>query len=123
MVQDTGKKILIAEDDQAILDVVTIILENAGYTIVATSNGDIVLEKMENDTPDLLLLDIWLSGHDGGKIARTLKHKDNTKQIPIIMISANNETEKIAKEVHADGFLQKPFDIDDLLQIVQKYIR
>lgn len=115
------KKILIAEDDQAILEVVKIILENEGYTTISTDKEEIIYKVAHTDTPHLILLDIWLSGHDGGKIAKELKSNPKTKQIPVIMLSANTETEKITIESGADDFLLKPFDIDDLLRIVRKH--
>lgn len=117
------KKILIAEDDRAILEVVKIILENEGYQISATDNEEKIHSLLHESPPDLILLDIWLSGHDGGKIAKSLKSKNETKQIPIVMMSANNETEKITKDAGADDFLLKPFNIDDLLHIVRKHTK
>lgn len=115
------KKILVAEDDVAILEVVKIILEGEGYEIISTDEKDTIFKLIKLHNPSLILLDIWLSGHDGGKIAKYLKSKPDTNQIPLIMISANNDTEKISIEAGADGFLLKPFDIDDLLKIVSKY--
>lgn len=115
------KNILIAEDDKAILEVVRLILENEGYKIVPTEKESAIHEAIDVFTPDLILLDIWLAGEDGGKIAKDLKAKEETKHIPIVIMSANNETEKITRETGADDFLLKPFNIDDLLRIVKKY--
>ncbi len=118
-----SKRILIAEDDEAILEVLRIILENEGYKIIATDTDHGIKKAIKETPPDLMLLDIWLSGYDGGKIAKEMKIDKDTKHIPIIMLSANNDTEKIAKEVGAEGFLQKPFDIADLLAIVHKHTK
>jgi DNA-binding response OmpR family regulator len=118
-----NKKILIAEDDTAILEVIKIILEGEGYEIHSTDEKDTIYKLISEHNPNLILLDIWLSGHDGGKIARHLKSKKETKHIPVIIISANNETAKITKESGADDYLLKPFDIDDLLKIVKKHLR
>jgi DNA-binding response OmpR family regulator len=115
-------KILIAEDDKAIVEVVKIILDEAGYTTSTIEDSDSVVKVVEQKKPDLILLDIWLSGEDGGEIAKILKSQEKTKKIPIIMISANNETEQIAKDAGADGFLKKPFDINDLLNIVKTHL-
>jgi CheY-like chemotaxis protein len=115
------KKILVAEDDPGILEVIKIILEGEGYEIISTDDQETVHSLINDHMPKLILLDIWLSGYDGGKIAKHLKTKPETKHIPIVMISANNETPKIAKEAGADDYLLKPFDIDDLLRIVKKY--
>jgi DNA-binding response OmpR family regulator len=115
------KKILIAEDDQAILEVLKSILEGEGHLVFSPRNERAIHEIVRQESPDLILLDIWLLGHDGGKIAKDLKGKDETKNIPIIMMSANNETEKISREVGADGFLLKPFTIEDLQTVITKF--
>lgn len=118
----TKKKVLIAEDDQSILEVMHIILMDAGYEILTVDDGNLLMKTIESFLPDILLLDIWMGGRDGGDIAKQLKSQESLKHIPIIMISANNDTEKIAKKAGADGFLQKPFDVDELLQIVKRFI-
>lgn len=117
------KKILIAEDDKAIIEVVRIILENEGYEVIMADQGERVYEAIKEHSPDMILLDIWLFGEDGVEIAKTIKAESLTKQIPLVMMSANNETEKITTEVGADDFLLKPFNIDDLLYLVRKYIK
>ena len=117
------KKILIAEDDKAIIEVVKIILENEGYEVLQASQGKHIFAALEEHSPDMVLLDIWLFGEDGGQIARTIKSKPQTKDTPIVIMSANNETEKITKEAGADDFLLKPFNIEDLLYIVRKHIK
>lgn len=116
------KRILLAEDDAGIIEVVKIILEDHGFNVDVADNFKSIEELISKSQPGLIFLDIFLSGEDGRHIAKKLKADPKTMGIPIIMLSANNETEKIAKEVGADGFLAKPFDIDDLIQIAQKYI-
>lgn len=118
-----GRKILIAEDDDAILEVLRSILEGEGYQTFCPKTERGIYEIVREESPSLLLLDIWLSGHDGGKIAKELKGKEEISQIPIIIMSANNETQEIAQNVGADGFLLKPFTIDELLEVVRKYMK
>jgi len=115
------KKVLIAEDDEAILEVLRNILESEGYQTFSPRTERKIYEIVSNESPSLILLDIWLSGQDGEKIAKSLKSRDETKHIPLIMMSANNETEKITETVGADGFLLKPFTIDELLEVMRKY--
>jgi len=117
------KKILVAEDDKAIIEVVKIILESEGYEVLTADQGEIVHKLVEKHKPDMIFMDIWLFGEDGGVIAKEIKTKSHTKNIPLVLMSANNETEKITKSVGADDFLLKPFNIDDLLYIVRKYIK
>lgn len=105
---------MIADDDPGILDAVEAMLEYGGYEVSSTSNGATVLEMREN-FPDLLLLDIWMSGTDGRDVCKQLKQQELTRNMPIIMISASTELEKSAKEAGADDFLEKPFDMEELL--------
>jgi DNA-binding response OmpR family regulator len=116
------KKILIADDDPAILDAISLILSDEGYVVDTTSDGD-TPRRIQNELPDLLLLDIWMSGVDGRDICRYLKSQETTRGIPIVMISAMKDAEKTAIAAGADDFLAKPFDIDDLLQKVKAYLQ
>ena len=114
------KKILVADDDPGIVDAMQILLEDAGYDVIITTNGRSIAEMYEQK-PDLVFLDIWMSGMNGNIICRQLKDNESTKRVPIIMFSANRDTQSISKECGADGFLSKPFDIKELLDIVHKY--
>lgn len=116
------KRILVADDDPGILDAIAIMLEDEGYEVSTAVDGEAIY-KMERDYPDLLLLDIWMSGMDGREICRHLKGQELTQDIPIIMISANKDTELMAQEAGADGFLEKPFQMDDLLRIVSESLQ
>ncbi len=114
------KNILLADDDDGILDVLTIMLESDGYNVNTTLIGEEVLE-IKGELPDLILLDISMAGVDGRDICRVLKNQDFTRHIPIILISANPDTEEIAREAGADDFISKPFDMDFLLQKVAQH--
>lgn len=112
-----AKKILVADDDRAILEVMRMILELEGYEVKTTQDGSRV-KDLSLQSPDLLLLDIGLSGYDGKEICLALKASKKTKHMPIILVSANKDITRIAKEAGADGFLIKPFDLKDLLSMV-----
>src|SRR5579884_3220359 len=71
---------------------------------------------------DLLLLDLWLSGWSGRDICISLKSQEATRHLPIILISANNETEKIAHEAGADDFLAKPFNLDEVQEKIENFL-
>lgn len=111
---------MLADDDTAILDSVKTMLEDEGYEVDAVSSGAEV-RNLCADPPAVLILDIWLAGEDGRDICKALKHQEETKTLPIILFSANQDVQHIAQEVGADDFLFKPFDIDDLLDKVQRY--
>ncbi|GCE16293.1 response regulator [Dictyobacter kobayashii] len=115
------KKIFIADDDAAILDALTLFLEDVGYEVESTKDGA-TIGTFPHGYPDLLLLDIRLSGWNGQDVCRHLKSQEETKKLPIILISANRETEHIACEAGADDFLAKPFDLDDLLAKIEQHI-
>ena len=112
---------MIADDDPGILDAVEAMLEFGGYEVSSTPNGATVLE-LESNFPDLLLLDIWMSGTDGRDVCKQLKAQPKTKDMPIIMISASTELERSAKEAGADDFLEKPFDMDELLGKIEFFL-
>ncbi|HUQ84848.1 MAG TPA: response regulator [Candidatus Limnocylindrales bacterium] len=116
-----SKKILVADDDPAIVDCVKMMLELDGYEVSTTVDGETIF-KMEKEYPDLLLLDIWMSGQDGREICKYLKKKKLTQNIPIIMISANKDAKRIAKEAGADDFIAKPFEMEDVLNKVRHYV-
>ena len=115
------KRILVADDDPAIVEATTLILEEFGYQVESTVDGATIY-KMEIVYPDLLLLDIWMSGQDGREICKYLKKKELTKNIPIIMISASKDVAISAKEAGADDFIAKPYDMDELLSKVAKFL-
>ncbi|HEY4386627.1 MAG TPA: response regulator transcription factor [Ktedonobacteraceae bacterium] len=116
------KYILIVDDDPDILDFLHDLLELEGYTVAISPRGD-YLEKLHNgDLPDLILLDMFLSGRDGREIAKHLKNQEETKQIPIIMFSAHPSAEEMAWQAGAEDFLAKPFNIDVLLAKVAHYL-
>src|SRR5690348_14834786 len=96
------KRILVAEDDPDILDVLRLILEEGGYAVETTTDGA-ALRDFPKGYPDLILLDIWMSGWDGRDICRALKSREAISKIPILLVSANRDTEQIARDAGADG--------------------
>ncbi len=107
---------MIADDDPGIVDAVAMLLEFEGYEVSSTVDGSAVLKIKQNDLPDLLLLDIWMSGEDGRDICKKFKAAELTKDIPVIMISASHDIRQSAIIAGADDFLAKPFDMNDLLK-------
>jgi DNA-binding response OmpR family regulator len=103
------------DDEPDIALVLTTTFEDAGYRVVAVERGDDLEHVLAADTPDLILLDMLLSGRDGREIARHLKTQQATRHIPILMLSAHPSAEQEARAAGADDFLAKPFDLDVLL--------
>lgn len=115
------KKIFVADDDRDILDILSMMLSSKGYKVHATINAlDIFDETTE--LPDVILLDIWMSGLDGRDVFARLKEADRTKNIPVIFISANSRLAEIAAEHNADGFIAKPFEMNQLFEKVQEVL-
>ena len=115
------KRILIADDNAAILDSLTIMLEDEGYEVETTDDGAIA-QNMQPPYPDLLLLDVSMSGIDGRDVCKHLKGATPTKHVPIIMMSATKDIERIAKTAGADDFMSKPFQMDHLIGIVASHL-
>lgn len=113
--------ILVAEDDPAIADAMTMILETEGYSVRTTDDTKAV-RALSTPLPDLLLLDIWLSGADGRDICTYLKGTKSTSALPIIMVSASRDVKESAKAAGADDFIAKPFEMDELLSKVKSII-
>jgi len=119
------KKILVVDDDQDIMEAIQFTLETNGYQVKTSDRGDNVDRLYENkeSLPDLIILDVLLSGKDGKVICKQLKSNDETKNIPVIMISAHPSAEKVIKEAGADDFLAKPFEVNGLLEIVTRNLK
>jgi CheY-like chemotaxis protein len=117
-----AKKILVVDDEPDILEFLQVILEEEGYIVATTDKGE-YLETLHNGSlPQLILLDVLLSGKDGRTIAKHLKSQDETKHIPIIMLSAHPGAEETARAAGADDFIAKPFEIDQLLAKIAQYL-
>src|SRR5690242_9866656 len=116
-------KILVVDDNPHILEAVELVLDTEGYDVRTVTKSEGVENEIKAYTPDLILLDLLLSGRNGEEITRVLKADKDTRSIPIIIISAHPTAEKTAREAGADGFIVKPFDISDLLDHVQSLLK
>jgi DNA-binding response OmpR family regulator len=118
-------KILIIDDDLGIVESTQYLLEYAGYSVRPYLDSTIGLKEIGHSgyMPDLILLDYWLPKENGGAITKMLKSRNDTKGIPIIIISASYSVQELTKEAGADDFIAKPFDMDVLLSKVKKYIK
>ena len=115
------KKILLAEDDADIRFILHLVLNEAGYHVEPVSTGQNIVEG-KHDLPDLFILDKALPVIDGLAICKYLKIKEETRDIPIIMISAFHQLKKKARDLGVDEFLEKPFDVKQLVSLVHKHI-
>lgn len=116
-----AKTIQLVEDDPDILDILYYILTDAGYE-VQRSQGDDVMQQIDNQLPDLILMDQRLQANWGSEICKQLKASPDTKQVPVIMVSATMHLEETARIAGADDFLKKPFDMHELLNLVARWL-
>ncbi len=119
------KHILVVDDDPDILEAIEWMLEDAGYQVQTSVKGDYA-ENLRDDNgglPDLIILDVLLSGKDGRTICKLLKSRPETQGIPIVMVSAHPSAAGSVRAVGADDFVAKPFDIDVLLAAVERHLR
>src|SRR6266550_3292327 len=115
-----NKKILVVDDDKDIIEPLALILESKGYTIETVTKGKFVYAKIESFKPDLLLLDVLMSGSDGREICKKLKQDKKYKELIVIMMSAHPSAEKDSTAIQADAFIAKPFETVDLLALIEK---
>lgn len=120
--QSGRKKLLVVDDEPDILEFLQVILEDEGYAVITSDKGEYLEQLHNGGLPDLILVDVLLSGKDGREIVKYLKSQEETKHIPIIMFSAHPSAEKTAREAGAEDFVAKPFEIDELLAKVAKYL-
>lgn len=116
------QRILAVDDDKDILEVLQYILEESGYLVDTLSDGHYLFDKIKENTPDLILLDIMLGNMDGRELCKDVKSQNDTKNIPVILISASHTAKITDKAGAPDDFIAKPFDINDLLSSIQRQL-
>jgi two-component system, OmpR family, response regulator VicR len=109
--------IYIIEDDDDAQSLIKLGLRKAGFDVFIYANGFPVLEMIDN-WPDAFILDIGLPGVNGFEVFRWLKSNNQARTIPVIFLSGNPELPSIAKEYRCDAFLEKPFDMDQLVTVI-----
>lgn len=116
------KKILICDDDLGILEMLELLLEETGYQIIAEPNSLNVRSILERESPNLVVLDLWMPVLSGDQVLKMIRENAVTKDVPVIVISASTDGKEIANKAGATAFLAKPFDVDELINMVEKYV-
>ena len=116
-------RILVVDDDVDILSVMEIILSMKGFEVEVSSRGENTFPIINSFKPDLILLDVLISGYDGRIICKQLKSDHKTKHIPVIMFSAHPSAAATISDYGADDFISKPFDVDNLINKVNKQLK
>lgn len=119
------EKILIVDDEEDILSLVEYNLKKEGYRTIGVKTGEAALQLVEEETPDLIILDLMLPEMDGLEVCRILKSNENTSDIPIIMLTAKGEETDIVVglEIGADDYVTKPFSPRVLLARTKALLR
>ena len=114
------KKVILVEDDSDTVGVVDIILQDAGFLVI-NINRQLPVEEVAAIKPDLVIVDFLLPFGLGNELCAELKSHPKTKDIPVILYSANYLAPKVAEDCKADAFIPKPFDIDDFVNTVKMF--
>jgi DNA-binding response OmpR family regulator len=115
-------KVLVIEDNPDIKEILNYILQDEGHEVIPCSDGS-TLTALDRLQPDLILIDEILGATRGSDLIKSLKKDKNSPGIPVILISAIPNLGEIAIKSGADAYLEKPFDIDSLTDIIKSFAR
>ena len=111
--------VLVVDDDTSILDTVSSILSSEGYNVVSASTGEEALKAVASARPLVILLDMRMPVMDGWAVARAIREQGI--KVPIVVMTAAESAQRWADEVGAEGYLAKPFGLDELLDTVGRF--
>jgi two-component system response regulator VicR len=120
---DTTKHILCIEDEPEMIDLIRLILGRRGFDVIGAAGGREGLEKVRQEPPDLILLDLMMPDMDGWEVYQQIKADDKTKEIPVIVVTAKAQSIDKVLGLHiakVDDYIAKPFSPQDLLNSVDK---
>jgi DNA-binding response OmpR family regulator/phenylpyruvate tautomerase PptA (4-oxalocrotonate tautomerase family) len=119
-----SNKVLVIDDERGILELLEDWLGSKGYEVITASDGEDGLRKAQRENPAVIILDIMMPGIDGFEVLNKLRSSPKTQGKPVIMLTQKRETETIERAEHrgATDYIMKPFSVDDLLQMVRRYI-
>ncbi|MBU4375871.1 MAG: response regulator [Candidatus Omnitrophica bacterium] len=116
-----GAKILVVDDEAAILEMLTLRLKRNGYEVMTAVDGEQCLRRAEKESPDLIILDALMPGLSGFEVCKRLKANDKTMGIPVIMLTALGDEKDLSKglEDGAECFITKPFNPVELIDEIK----
>ena len=115
------KKILIYDDDVEILILCKAILLKYDFDVETLLICENILSDVEIIHPDIILMDLWIPKIGGEKAIEIIKQNESSKQIPVVLFSANVNIKEICKKVNADGYLEKPFSVSSFIEIIKRF--
>ena len=122
MAEAEKKKILIVDDEEALREVLTSILEQEGYSVIQAADGRQGVESAKKNRPDLILMDVMMPHMTGFQALEKLKKMKETVDIPVIMVTAKADDDSVGQgmQLYADKYISKPYDMKHLLLEVKK---
>ncbi len=119
-----SKKVLVVDDNQDAINILSAILKKAGYAVGVAKDGLEALQKLNSDIPALILLDVMMPKMDGYEVCKAIKTNPAISQIPILMISAKTDgvSQKRGLELGAADYLMKPIQPNEILRKVRQYL-
>lgn len=116
------KNILIYDDDLEILLLCKAILSRYNFVVETLPSCDNIITDILLFKPDVILMDLWIPEIGGEKAISLVKQNEQTKNIPVIIFSANVDITDIAKKVYADGYIEKPFSVTHFIETIQSHL-
>jgi two-component system response regulator VicR len=123
--RDEQRKVIIIEDEPAMIQLVTLILENRGYEVIGATGGSEGLELIAQENPDLVLLDLMMPGMNGWDVYQQMKSDDYMKTIPVIVVTAKATNIDKVLGLHiakVQDYITKPFSPAELLSSIDKVL-
>lgn len=118
-------RILIVDDEPDIIMVAKNMLERVGHETDEATNGEEGIKKLKDGKFDLILLDVMMHGDNGWEVCRKIKADKNTKDTPVVLFTVRTSADSVerGKEAGADAQIDKPFEIDDLISIIENVLK
>lgn len=119
------RKVIIIEDEPAMIQLVTLILENRGFKVIGATGGTEGLDLIASENPDLVLLDLMMPGMNGWDVYQQMKADDEMKSIPVIVVTAKAQNIDKVLGLHiakVQDYITKPFSPADLLESIDKVL-
>jgi CheY-like chemotaxis protein len=117
-----SKRIIIFDDDEDILSICSYILEEQGWEVHTFTNCNTIVERVLDFAPDVILMDNWIPDEGGIMATQTLKKNEKSKNIPVVYFSANSDIQLLADHAGAEGYLAKPFDLEELERVINNVL-
>lgn len=120
-----AKKILAVDDERHIVRLVQVNLERAGYQVVTAYDGKEALEKVEDERPDMVVLDVMMPYMDGFEVLQQLRKNPSTRDLPVIMLTAKAQDADVFRgwQMNCDCYLTKPFNPMELISFVRRIFK